>query len=366
MSTNVLRRNVNTRAKDGDQQEKKRRAAAAAASTGSAGKPGTTSRRIGNTMVAIVYSAALNHFLLAQRDADGPQATGADQPAGLPSLPLRHSSLATLLPHIIYESILIGSLSHSSLSSFGACLHLLKLPLLSTVYRYFKIGFTSGICHSLAFDLVNYLGQFLIFYVLSTTPVPSRTSARSRRTSGETEPLVNPEGAPEHEEEEEDDDDDDGREQAEQEREVLRAGQKTQNLMVMSLLTWLLISLLDGLVSFVLERSLSARIEADVQEYLAKLKLDQYFLLKPSETTGLAEILREFPAKDRPMMDHQLLAPVVNLPYFFSSASLVSLPSDFILLDRLPMLSLRTKTLWLLGLVGRRLAYSGLAWFFKT
>lgn len=55
-----------------------------------------------------------------------------------------------------------------------------------------------------------------------------------------------------------------------------------QNLMVMSLLTWLLISLLDGLVSFVLERSLSARIEEDVQEYLAKLKLDQYFLLKPS------------------------------------------------------------------------------------
>lgn len=121
MSTNVLRRNV-IRTKDGEEEKRMPLA------LNTAGKNGT-SRRIRNTILAIVYSAALNHFLLPQRDADGQPMTSEDLPVGLPSLPLRHSSLLTLLPHMIYESILIGSLSHSSLSSFGACLHLLKFPL---------------------------------------------------------------------------------------------------------------------------------------------------------------------------------------------------------------------------------------------
>ena len=310
------------------------------------------SPRLSATLLAVLYSAALTHFLLPPPQDTHPHPHA--HPA-LPSLPLRHSSLATLLPHIVYEAILISSLAHSSFASFGACLHLLKLPLLSTVYRYFRIGFKADICRSITFDLVNYLGQFVLFHFLCSPSAPTPSTPGDAQQQLLLDPAA-----------------DDGPEESGRARRDMRTQRarieerKTRNMLLMSLLTWILISLLDGLVSFLLERSLSARIETDVQAYLSKLRLDQYFLLKPSESAGPTDILRQFPAHDRPMIDHQLLAPAVTLPYFFSSAALISLPSDFILLDRLPMLSLHTKSLWLAGLVARRLLYSLIAWFLKN
>ncbi|POW16631.1 hypothetical protein PSTT_01182, partial [Puccinia striiformis] len=293
------------------------------------------SHRLIGTILAILYSISLNHYMQTRTSNDQLE-------SALPSLPLKHSSYRSLIPHIIYESIFIGSLSHSKFSSFGGCLHLLKLPLLSTVYRYFRIEFVDDIGRSIGFDLVNYLGQFMIFYLLSITTTsrtvsndPSNDSRRRTKT-------------------------------------------RVRNMVVMSLLTWILISLLDGLISFFVDRLLSSKIQSDVQEYLNKSKIDQYFLLKPlsdnlpssiftelqtannRDTTSSEssqkgtgdQILRPI-VQDRLMKDHQLISPLINLPYFFSSAMspLISLPSDFILLDRLPMISINTKSYWLLSLI---------------
>ncbi|KNF00915.1 hypothetical protein PSTG_05810 [Puccinia striiformis f. sp. tritici PST-78] len=285
------------------------------------------SHRLIGTILAILYSISLNHYMQTRTSNDQLE-------SALPSLPLKHSSYRSLIPHIIYESIFIGSLSHSKFSSFGGCLHLLKLPLLSTVYRYFRIEFVDDIGRSIGFDLVNYLGQFMIFYLLSITTT-SRTVS--------------------------DDPSNDSRR---------RTKTRVRNMVVMSLLTWILISLLDGLISFFVDRLLSSKIQSDVQEYLNKSKIDQYFLLKPSESSQKGtgdQILRPI-VQDRLMKDHQLISPLINLPYFFSSAMspLISLPSDFILLDRLPMISINTKSYWLLSLIIKRLLYSGIAWFLKT
>ncbi|KAI9624154.1 hypothetical protein KEM48_009048 [Puccinia striiformis f. sp. tritici PST-130] len=293
------------------------------------------SHRLIGTILAILYSISLNHYMQTRTSNDQLE-------SALPSLPLKHSSYRSLIPHIIYESIFIGSLSHSKFSSFGGCLHLLKLPLLSTVYRYFRIEFVDDIGRSIGFDLVNYLGQFMIFYLLSITTTsrtvsndPSNDSRRRTKT-------------------------------------------RVRNMVVMSLLTWILISLLDGLISFFVDRLLSSKIQSDVQEYLNKSKIDQYFLLKPQLTivtqparnrvkrNRRSNLATDSP--DRLMKDHQLISPLINLPYFFSSAMspLISLPSDFILLDRLPMISINTKSYWLLSLIIKRLLYSGIAWFLKT
>ncbi|KAI9624095.1 hypothetical protein KEM48_009175 [Puccinia striiformis f. sp. tritici PST-130] len=236
------------------------------------------SHRLIGTILAILYSISLNHYMQTRTSNDQLE-------SALPSLPLKHSSYRSLIPHIIYESIFIGSLSHSKFSSFGGCLHLLKLPL--------------------RFDLVNYLGQFMIFYILSITTT-SRTVS--------------------------DDPSNDSRR---------RTKTRVRNMVVMSLLTWILISLLDGLISFFVDRLLSSKIQSDVQEYLNKSKIDQYFLLKPlsdnlpssifteiqtannRDTTSSEssqkgtgdQILRPI-VQDRLMKDHQLISPLINLPYF--------------------------------------------------
>ncbi|POW09046.1 hypothetical protein PSHT_09294, partial [Puccinia striiformis] len=273
------------------------------------------SHRLIGTILAILYSISLNHYMQTRTSNDQLE-------SALPSLPLKHSSYRSLIPHIIYESIFIGSLSHSKFSSFGGCLHLLKLPLLSTVYRYFRIEFVDDIGRSIGFDLVNYLGQFMIFYMLSITTTsrtvsndPSNDSRRRTKT-------------------------------------------RVRNMVVM------------------IPKSKA------MSKNLNKSKIDQYFLLKPlsdnlpssiftelqtannRDTTSSEssqkgtgdQILRPI-VQDRLMKDHQLISPLINLPYFFSSAMspLISLPSDFILLDRLPMISINTKSYWLLSLIIKRL-----------
>jgi hypothetical protein len=59
-------------------------------------------------------------------------------------------------------------------------------------------------------------------------------------------------------------------------------GEETRNSIVISLLSYTLISLIDGLISFFLERPLNQRIHADLDDHLSKQSLDQYFLLQPS------------------------------------------------------------------------------------
>jgi hypothetical protein len=151
----------------------------------------------------------------------------------------------------------------------------LSLVTVSTVYRYFQIGFTQDICRSLAFDLVNYLGQLLIFHLFSSPSSAATSPPYTTKQKPRPEDTTERTGS---------------QEEAVQEvtnrkmvltmqRETRR--RKKKNWVVMSVLTWLLISLLDGLASFVLERWLSVRILADVAAYERKLQLDQYFLLQP-------------------------------------------------------------------------------------
>ncbi|KAA1099055.1 hypothetical protein PGTUg99_004365 [Puccinia graminis f. sp. tritici] len=312
-------------------------------------------------ILAILYSAGLHHFLLPRLTADG--AEDEQKLLSLPVLPLRHSAWPGALALIVYESLLIYSHhSPSLLSALGLCLHLLKLPLLATVYRYFRLGFSADICRSLGFDLLNYLGQLLLFHLLSPSSPPNpktvTTTTTTRISKEKTSLRLDPNEASSQTQEEE-----------EEEMVVLlndpkQGGEETRNSMVISLLSYTLISLIDGLISFFLERPLNQRIHADLDDQLSKQTLDQYFLLQPSKIKGPTEILRML--RSRRMGDHQVQALLVNMPYIFSPAGWASLPSDFLLLDRLPLLSIHSKSLWLLALVARRLVYSAVSCFFKS
>lgn len=324
-------------------------------------------------LLAVLYSILLNLSLPPE----------SHPRLGLPSLPLRHSSLITLLPHLIFESILIARLSHSSSTSLGACLHLLKIPLLSTTYRYFKLDLNTQIARSLAFDFINYLGQFLLFYSLSSSPSTPQTYPTLNVTATRTISTPISSGSTTSIDGREDPSNDfeqisplteDERIELDSIMKNIRRDQdhsstrrdRKRHAIFMSILTWTLISLVDGSLNFVLERTLSPKIRADVHAFTRKLELDRFFLLKSSDTFRPTEVLRSIDSEDRTMIDHQLISPLINLPYLFSSASLISLPSDFILLDRLPMLSINTKLQWLFGLMLRRFLNFGLAYFFKT
>ncbi|EFP79092.1 uncharacterized protein PGTG_05413 [Puccinia graminis f. sp. tritici CRL 75-36-700-3] len=332
----------------------------------SSDRPLHTTRLMASTrsavILAILYSAGLHHFLLPRLTADG--AEDEQKLLSLPVLPLRHSAWPGALALIVYESLLIYSHhSPSLLSALGLCLHLLKLPLLATVYRYFRLGFSADICRSLGFDLLNYLGQLLLFHLLSPSSPPNpktvTTTTTARISKEKTSLRLDPNEASSQTQEEEE----------EEEVVVLlndpkEGGEETRNSMVISLLSYTLISLIDGLISFFLERPLNQRIHADLDDQLSKQTLDQYFLLQPSKIKGPTEILRLL--RSRRMGDHQAQALLVNMPYIFSAAGWASLPSDFLLLDRLPLLSIHSKSLWLLALVARRLVYSAVSCFFKS
>ncbi|MBW0565072.1 hypothetical protein O181_104787, partial [Austropuccinia psidii MF-1] len=287
-----------------------------------------------STSLAIAYSLLL-HISLPTLDNHN----------HLIKLPLRHSSLFTLLPQIIAESFIISHLSLSTFNSFGACLHLLKIPLLSTVYLYFNVDFKNQISRSLIFDLVNYYGQFFIFYLLNSH---SKFNFNQNHNHIHNHNQINQTQV------------------KSKNKEINNTSDWELEKIFIASLSWILISLIDGITCYLYEKYLTDWIKSDIDSFIKKHELDQYFLLKSPSNNLHFEILRPKRLfQDKGMLKYQLISPLINLPYLFSSASLISLPADFILLDRLPMLSIHTKLRWILGLVIRRLINSSLSYFFQ-
>lgn len=268
--------------------------------------------------LAAGYSATLHMSLSSPL----PSSSDKTSSGWIPYLPLRHSNLGLLLIHVLWQAGLISLLSNSRSHSFGTCLHLFKIPLLSTVYNYFNLTSKLEILKSLIFDLINYSGQYVIFKQLR-----AKSSKKGSDATSDEENV-----------------------------------QKNHKQVV--ILSWILVSLIDGLMSFLMSKTLGEMIEKDVGEYVKKSELDQYFLLTTSARNDvpISHILRAG-FKDRLMLTHQLISPLINLPYLLSWAGLISIPSDLVLLDRLTMITMATRLRLFTWLATRRLLNGVIVWY---
>ncbi|KAI8445979.1 hypothetical protein BY996DRAFT_6565428 [Phakopsora pachyrhizi] len=87
---------------------------------------------------------------------------------------------------------------------------------------------------------------------------------------------------------------------------------KSRKEMQVKVLSWILISIIDGLVGYILLKGFNRVIGGDLNGYFKRIEIDEFFMLKP----GILEKLSK--DENKSMRNLQLISPIVNLPYLFS------------------------------------------------
>ncbi|CAH7667627.1 expressed protein [Phakopsora pachyrhizi] len=311
--------------------------------------------------LSVSYSISLQ-LLLSQRynlirSTIGPIPLSLNHQSTLSNAQNHPYPILSVLIHLVWESVLIKRLSDRPIYSLVGCLlHLISLPLLTIVYGNFLIGDGSEILNLMTFKILNYLGQVVIFKLLTKTKEP--TSNLKNVDSQITGPIRSSTVPTKT----------NGKESGDDSR-IVRKSRKEMQVKVLS---WILISIIDGLVGYILLKGFNRVIGGDLNGYFKRIEIDEFFMLKPS-STGLDQRLRgilEKLSKDenKSMRNLQLISPIVNLPYLFSKDpldGLVSIPLEIEVIDRLEIISNHTKVRLIVWIVARKLLNGSLVWFFE-
>ncbi|CAH7676094.1 hypothetical protein PPACK8108_LOCUS11192 [Phakopsora pachyrhizi] len=186
---------------------------------------------------------------------------------------------------------------------------------------FFKVP-TNEILNLMNFKILNYLAQLMVFKPLNSKTKEETTTASdlkeidSQRLDSEIDLRINCGSK---------DSDDDCR--------IVRRLRKEMQVKVLS---WILISIIDGLAGYTLLKGFNRVIRGDLDGHFKRIEIDEFFLLKPSRssssssTTGSDQRLRGVLEKlsrdeNKSMRNLQLISSIVNLPYLLSKEPLDAL-----------------------------------------